>query len=126
MQEEKNNKTEIQEVLEIVNFIKDHAASQKSVDALADRVGSLETRVGGLETQVGGLEKKVDSLAVKMVTKEYLDDKLADLNGSLTLMMRKEDAKVRALIEKMEKKQVLSKEETKAILSMEPFSQLAL
>jgi len=61
-----------------------------------------------------------------MVTKEYLDDKLADLNGSLTLMMRKEDAKVRALIDKMEKKQVLSKEEMKAILSMEPFPQLAL
>jgi len=113
MQEENNGKkTEIQEVSEIVNFIKDYAASQKSVDALAGRVGNVESRLGKVEAT--------------MVTKEYLDDKLADLRGDLVVLTRKEDIKVRALVEVMAQKQLLSREEANKILSMEPFPQLAL
>lgn len=121
--QEQNNKTQMDELLEMVSFIKDHAASQESVDALSLKVESIETR---LDRRIDSLETKVDSLASKMVTKEYLDDKMADLRGDLVVLTRKEDMKVRALIEVMEKKKLLSKEEVKKILSMEPFPQLAL
>lgn len=124
--EEQKNKTEIQEVLEIVTFIRDNAATQKSVDALAERVDNIETKVDHLETKVDNLDKKVDGLSVKMVSKEYLDDKLFNFRGDLVVMMRKEDVKMRALVEVMAQKQLLSKDEANKILSMEPFPQLAL
>ena len=103
------NKGEIQSVLEIVNFIKDNAASQAGVDALAERVSGIENR-----------------MVTKEYFKEYLDDKSADLRGDLVVLTRKEDFKVRALVEVMAQKQMLSKEEANKILSMEPFPQLAL
>jgi len=105
----KDNKTEIQAVLEIVNFIKDNAASQAGVDALTARVSGIENR-----------------MVTKEYFKEYLDDKLADLRGDLVVLTRKEDFKVRALVEVMAQKQLLSKDEANKILSMEPFPQLAL
>ena len=103
------NKGEIQSVLEIVNFIKDNAASQEGVDALAEKVSGIESR-----------------MVTKEYFKEYLDDKSADLRGDLVVLTRKEDVKVRALVEIMAQKKLLSKEEVNKILSMEPFPQLAL
>jgi len=136
----KDNKTEIQSVWEIVNFIKDQAASHADIDRMDGRIDSLDTKVGSLDVKVGSLDVKVgsldvkicsldgkvDSLAVKMVTKEYLDDKLADLRGDLVVLTRKEDVKVRTLVEIMKKKQLLSAEEANIILALEPFPQLAL
>lgn len=40
-----------------------------------------------------------------MVTKDYLDDKLADLKGDLVVLMRKEDAKLQALVDVLQKTQ---------------------
>jgi len=117
--QEQNNKTQLDEVLEIVNFIKDNAASH-------DDIKRLDKRIDLLDAKVGSLDVKVDSLAVRMVTKEYLDDKLADLRGDLVVLTRKEDVKVRTLVEIMKKKQLLSIEEANRILAMEPFPQLAL
>src|SRR3989339_702421 len=122
----KDNKTEIQSVWEIVNFIKDQAASHADIDRMDGRIDSLDTKVGSLDVKIGSLDGKVDSLAVKMVTKEYLDDKLADLRGDLVVLTRKEDVKVRTLVEIMKKKQLLSAEEANIILALEPFPQLAL
>ncbi len=34
-----------------------------------------------------------------MVTKDYLDEKLADLRGDLTILIRKEDTKLKTLVE---------------------------
>jgi len=61
-----------------------------------------------------------------MVTKDYLDEKLADLRGDLVVLTRKEDAKVRTLVEILRERKVLTDDDAKRILSMEPFPQLAL
>jgi hypothetical protein len=59
-----------------------------------------------------------------MVTKDYLDDKLADLRGDLVVMMRKEDTKVIKLIDILAKRNIISETEAKEILSMEPFAKM--
>ncbi len=61
-----------------------------------------------------------------MVTKSYLDDKLADLKGDLTVLMRKEDTKLKALVEILAEKKVLNEEDKKRIFTMEPFPQLMI
>ncbi|HOZ36771.1 MAG TPA: hypothetical protein PLR18_02990 [bacterium] len=109
----KNNKLKKQdktgEILEIVTFIKDNAVTHEEFDVRLDKV-------------------EVDMAAMKaeMVTKDYLDDKMADLRGDLVVLTRKEDGKVKELVKILESKKVLSKSEVKKILAMEPFPQLAL
>lgn len=61
-----------------------------------------------------------------MVTKDYLDDKMADLRGDLVVLTRKEDTKLRALVDILKEKSVLNIEEAKKILGMEPFAQLPI
>ena len=99
----KQDKTE--EILEIVNFIKDNAVTREEFNGLAGEVGKIKA---------------------EMVTKDYLDGKLADLRGDLVVLTRKEDGKVKELVKILESKKVLSKSEVKKILAMEPFPQLAL
>ena len=98
-------KGDLASVLETVNFIKDNAAAHDDIDRL---------------------DIRMDSLEAKMVTKDYLDDKLADLRGDLVVLTRKEDAKVRTLVEIMLGKQLISREEANKVLAMEPFPQLSL
>ena len=98
-------KDDLASVLETVNFIKDNAATHDDIDRL---------------------DIRMDSLEAKMVTKDYLDDKLADLRGDLVVLTRKEDAKVRTLVEIMLGKQLISREEANKVLAMEPFPQLSL
>ncbi len=67
------------------------------------------------------LEGRTGRIEAGMVTKDYLDDKLADLRGDLTLLVRKEDRKVDALIEVIQKRKGISIEEAERILAMAPF-----
>jgi len=73
-----------------------------------------------------GIEQRLTKVEATMVTKDYLDDKLADLRGDLTILMRKEDTKVKTLVGILYKRGIINEEDTKHILSMEPFSQLSI
>ncbi|MFH1405441.1 MAG: hypothetical protein ABIH21_05120 [Patescibacteria group bacterium] len=54
---------------------------------------------------------------------DSMDEKLADLKGDLTILMRKEDKKVVELINVLKEKDVLSIEEAEKLLALEPFPQ---
>lgn len=69
-------------------------------------------------------DERLDRIEATMVTKDYLDDKLSDLKGDLVVLMRKEDAKLKALIEILQRRNVISGEDVKTILSMQPFPQM--
>lgn len=62
------------------------------------------------------------TLNTQMVTKDYLDIKLADLKGELIAVIRGEDNKLTSLIEILFKKGTLSPEETRFLLHQEPFA----
>ena len=54
-----------------------------------EEIGGVESRLG---SRIGGVESKVESLGTRltrvesqMVTKEYLDDKLADMEGRVNV-----------------------------------------
>lgn len=71
------------------------------------------------------VDERFDKIEATMVTKDYLDEKLADLRGDLVVLVRKEDTKVGKLIEVLKRRKVISEDETKEILSMEPFAKLS-
>jgi len=86
---------------------------------------SLAVMVAGgfndVSERLDKVEGRLDKVEAKMVTKDFLEEKLLALKGDLTVMMRKEDVKLKTLIEVLENKKILSKSEAGKILEMEPF-----
>lgn len=70
-------------------------------------------------------DERLTRIESQMVTKEYLDDKLINLKADLTVVMRKEDHKLEALTRLLASKKVISDDDAKSILSLEPFPQNA-
>jgi len=64
---------------------------------------------------------KEDLGALKIDLKDYIDEKLSDLQGNIVILMRKEDTKVLHLIKILKDKNVLEDKEVKELLRMDPF-----
>ena len=99
--------TDNKEILEAINFF------------------STET-----DKRFSGIDGRLDRVENTMVTKYYLndklDEKLADLRGDLVVLVRKEDSKMKKLVDILKKRDLLNDTEFNEIMSMEPFPQLAL
>ncbi|MEK7083694.1 MAG: hypothetical protein AAB932_00470 [Patescibacteria group bacterium] len=163
-----DNNSRIEEIFEVVTFIKDNAVTKGEFDELKKEVVGLQRETGGLKVEVGGLGRTVDELKADvgelkqdvavikqdvavikqdivvikqdivvikqdiaviqstMVTKDHLDEKMSDLRGDLVVLARKEDTKVKALINLLKAKQVITEGDAKQLLTMEPFAELAL
>src|SRR3989338_1391071 len=80
-----------------------------------------EERFTGIEKRLNGVESRLTTVETTMVTKDYLDEKLGDLRGDFTVLMRKEDRKLNVLVEELVKYKVLPMESAQHILNMEPF-----
>ncbi len=78
-----------------------------------------------INKQFEGVNKRLDKIEATMVTKEYLDEKQADLRGDIVVLMRKEDTKLKALIQTLKVRNLITEEDAHRILTMEPFPQLA-
>ncbi len=68
--------TILKDILETVTFIKDNAVSKKEF------VG-LESKVSKIQSDVTKIQSEVTKVQSEMVTKEYLDDKLDDLEAKI-------------------------------------------
>jgi predicted nuclease with TOPRIM domain len=103
------------EILEAINEFSSKV--DERFDKVDERFDKVDERFDNLEGRVGKIE-------ATMVTKDYLDEKMADLRGDLVVLMRKEDTKVGKLIEILKRRKVITEIEEKEILSMEPFAKL--
>ena len=103
------------EILEAINEF------SSKVDERFDKV---DERFDKVDERFDKVEGEISSIKASMVTKDYLDEKMADLRGDLVVLMRKEDTKVGKLIEILKRRKVITEAEEKEILSMEPFAKL--
>ena len=87
---------------------------------------NITPSMDALHAEIGGIHAEIGGIRAQMVTKDYLDEKLGDLRGDLTVLMRKEDVKLRELISILHTKQVLTPAEVKHLFSLEPFPALSL
>lgn len=76
------------------------------------------------DEQFVAVRQDITTIKATMVTKNYLDEKMADLRGDLVVLMRKEDTKLKKLIEKLRARNVLSDTDVQEIVRMEPFAAL--
>lgn len=88
------------------------------LEAVNNFASVTEKRFENIESEIGKIKNR-------MVTKDYLDEKMADLRGDLVVMMRKEDTKVKTLVDILEKRKIISKKDVQKIVSMEPFARLS-
>ncbi len=105
-----DNNSRIDEIFDIVTFIKDNAVARDEFY--------------GLEGKFDGLKQEVLKIQATMVTKDYLDEKLADLRGDLVVLTRKEDTKLKALINLLKRNNVISEGDAQQLLTLEPFAEL--
>lgn len=89
------------------------------LDAINNFSTSIEGKISSMQTEIGWIKSNV-------VTKDFLDEKLADLRGDLVVLVRKEDTKLLKLIDILKGRRLISTEEATAVLSMEPFAKLSL
>jgi len=103
------NQKQFDEIHEMVSFIKDNAVTKTEFSNAVTK------------TEFNELKDRVGSIESNMVTKDYLDKKLTDLHGDLVSLVRKEDGKVRTVIDLLTKKKVIDDGEANEIKHMEPF-----
>lgn len=101
-------------------------ANNNILSTVNDTLSAVNDFATKTENRFQGLEQRVGRIEALMVTKDYLDDKLADLRGDLVVLMRKEDTKLRTLVDVLKKREIISKDDAQYILSLEPFPQLSL
>ncbi len=110
---------------EILSAINEFATNTEiRFSGIEKRLSGVEGQLSGVEGRLSGIEKDVREIKSTMVTKDYLDDRLAVQKGDMITIIRKEDTKLIALIVKMVEKKLLSRDDAKELLTMEPFPDL--
>ena len=88
-------------------------------EELVEEFGRLWEK--NLEPALINISQEISSVKNQMVTKSYLDDKLADLEGGLIAKLRKEDEKVNRLVEIMMQKKLLTENEVRQLSELQVF-----
>ena len=102
---------------EILEAINDFANITES------RFGKIENEMTEIKGEIKEIKGKIGKMENNMVTTSYLDEKMSDLRGDLVVMMRKEDTKVKTLVNILREKKIISEDDVQKIISMEPFAQ---
>ncbi|TAL20320.1 hypothetical protein EPN90_01265 [Patescibacteria group bacterium] len=111
-------------LLDILEAIHDFATYvEKRFNGIDQRFVGIDQRFESIDKRFESIDRHFEMIEAQMVTKEYLSDKLSDLRGELVLLTRKEDKKLCAVIDELEKKRVFSWKTARNIRSLEPFAQ---
>jgi len=112
---------------DLLNIVKNGFDSMdERFNSMDKRFNSMDERFNRVDGRLDNLEKETTRMRSVMVTKDYLDDKLSDLKGDLTILMRKEDTKLKTLVEILRTKKIINEKDKDKIFSLEPFPELKL
>lgn len=85
----------IKDILEIVTHIKDHTVSKEEGGTKHE----LLRETSSIKQEIRDIRQDIRGIKSTMVTKDYLDEKLGDLRGDFTVLIRKQDTKRKALVD---------------------------
>jgi len=114
-------KTDKEEILETITTI-----SRQTDIQISDLTEVINTFSSAVDDRFDKIDNRFNKIEATMVTKDYLDEKLADLSGDLVVLLRKEDRKLGALVKELVSNKTPSEEAAKRVLSMELFPQIQL
>lgn len=101
----------------------DETSKQEILSAINTFANTTEERFGKIDKRFEVIDERLDKIEGGMVTKDYLDEKLAKLKGELVLLTRKEDTKLTSLIDTLRRRQAITEQDRKHLLALEPFAQ---
>ena len=107
---------------------------EKRLDNVEERFEYVAKRLDNVASDILGVksdleEVKDDAREIKgdagyvktsIVTKEYLDDKIADARGDLMLAIKTGDRKTHKLVKILNRRKIITKTETEDILKIKP------
>ena len=115
----------IQDVLIAINTFSDNVEARFS--AIDEKFYLVEQRFSAVDGRLATIEQKfvtkddlqhvLAAMETRLVSKEYLDEKLFDLRGDLVLMSRKTDQKSISIVNLLQKKKIFSTSEAQSILN---------
>jgi hypothetical protein len=85
--------------------------------AVKEGFDAVDKRFDGVDKRLDALEQKTTRMEATMVTKSYLDEKLADLKGDLIVKIRKLDGRMEFLEDLLRARAVLSDADVKRMRS---------
>ncbi|MFH2136349.1 MAG: hypothetical protein ABII19_01790 [Patescibacteria group bacterium] len=109
---DQETKQEFETLAKIIKEGFDQTATKEELEQMATKEGLEQVK------------SDLEHVENQMVTKDYLDTKLVEHYGNIVVLMRKGDGKLLRLVELLKEKNVLSDEEVKSLLVMEPFPKL--
>lgn len=110
-----------------INIMTNHEPTTTDIlEAINDFSSDNDKRFNKMDDRFEKVENDLKVIKSTMVTKGYLDEKLSDLRGDLSVLIRKEDTKVKELVNILVKKKILSEKEQERLFKMEPFAQISL
>ena len=112
------NEKMLQDILETVTFIKDNAVSK---DEFNQEIGGINQEISGIKEEIGGIKGELTAIKAVMVTKDYLDDKLADLKGDIIVKQRKIESRIDTLVTMLSNRKVLEKTDVKLLSDLRIF-----
>lgn len=132
MKEEKNKRYSVMGDEPFIEFLTDKFGGvnerldkvEGRLDGVEKDISVLKEDIGVLKGDVGELKEGFGYLKNNMVTKEYLDRKLGELEGRLILIIRKGDERFNLLIEILVEKKAISPKDADKINSIELFPSL--
>ena len=103
--------------------------TSEKVDGLSETVREVLEAVNEFATvtdkRFNSLETRMAKTEALMVTKDYLDDKLAVLRGDVLHVIRKEDTRVTRLIEILHGKALITMEDVSILERMQPLASVS-
>ena len=99
------------------------ATKQEILNAINTFAGDMEGRFEKIDKRFKKIDRRFDKIEGQMVTKDYLDEKLANLRSDLVLLTRKEDTKVTTLIDTLGQRKAITEQDRKYLMALEPFEQ---
>ena len=88
------------------------------LEAIHELANQVDQRFSDLETR---MDKRFTKIEAVMVTKDYLDDKLADLKGDLIVKQRKIEDRINALVNVLSDKNLLQSADVKLLSDLRVF-----
>ena len=95
--------------------------NQEILGAINDFSSNVDKRFEEVNKRFEEVTKEIGKAKLDIL--DAVDDKLANLKGDLIILMRGEDKKLLHLVQVLKNKNVLTEEETREILKLQPFPQ---
>ena len=112
-----------EDIKQIKNIVSEAVSesTREILEVMQHYAKGVDEKFEAIDEKFVSIDERFDRIEATMVTKSYLDDKIADLRGELVVLTRHEDTKVVTLVTTLKKSKVLPSKEAEKILAMEPF-----